>query len=146
MKKLIIILVFFTQVLVSFELFSQESRTIESRVTEFLENIPVIHIQLSDTIMKELVFLGEEGIRQICNQIVPAGTRDDSRPRFVLENYTRFVSGQLYKKEKVIWERICINYASGSNDAGVKNFFMTQLQRIGGNDAIALVSKEFENK
>ena len=145
MKNRIIILIFFSQVLVSSELFSQDNRTIESRVTEFLEHIPVNQLQLSDTLMNEMALLGEAGIRLICDKIVPEGAGDDSRPGFVLENYTRFVTGEQHVKEKLIWERICINYASGNIDAGVKKFFMNQLKMIGGKDALTLVHKEFEN-
>jgi hypothetical protein len=127
------------------ESFSQVCKTPDNKVAEFLNRIPVNHSQISDELMNEMMLFGEPGIRLICDQIVPSGKGDDSRPRFAAQNYTRFVSREEHEKEKLIWEKICIIYTAGNNDVGVKYFFMSQLQIIGGKDALALVLKEFEN-
>jgi HEAT repeat protein len=94
-----------------------------------------------------MLSLGETGIKQICDQILPAGTGDDTRPRFAVESLTRFLSGKGKETEQAAWEKTCISYATGQKDNGVKDFFMKQLQLIGGNQSaeamkIFLVSKE----
>ncbi len=35
-----------------------------------------------------------------------------------------------------MWEKICISYATGQKDNGVKDFFMKQLQLIGGDASV----------
>jgi HEAT repeat protein len=79
-----------------------------------------------------MLSLGETGIKQICNQVIPNGTGDDTRPRFAVESFSRFLSQKGKETERLMWEKICIGYATGQKDSGVKDFFMKQLQNIGG--------------
>ncbi|TFG43841.1 MAG: DUF1080 domain-containing protein, partial [Bacteroidia bacterium] len=79
--------------------------------------------------------------------VIPVGTGDDTSPRFAVETLSRFLSQKGKETEKVMWEKICISYATGQKDYGVKDFFMKQLQLIGGNQSaeamkIYLGSKE----
>ena len=97
--------------------------------------------------MGDMLSLGETGIRQICDQIIPSGTGDDTRPRFAVESLTRFLSRKGRETEKPEWEKICISYAVSQKDYGVKDFFMKQLQLIGGDQSaeamkVYLSSKE----
>ncbi len=69
-----------------------------------------------------MMSLGETGIRQICNQIVPAGTGDDTRPRYAVESLSRYLSGNNPGNAKDVWENICINYATEQTDFGVQDF------------------------
>ena len=82
--------------------------------------------------MVDMLSLGEPGIKQICDQVVPAGTGDDTHPRIAIESLSRFLSGKNYENEKPMWEKVCINYATEITDFGVKDFFMKQLQLFGG--------------
>ncbi len=42
--------------------------------------------------MGDMLALGEAGIRLICDQIIPAGTGDDTKARFAVESLSRFLS------------------------------------------------------
>src|SRR5665647_433114 len=100
--------------------------------------------------MVEMLSLGETGLRQICNEVIPLGTGDDTRPRFAIESLSRFLSGKNWENEKPMWEKICISYATGQPDFGVKDFFMKQLQQFGGSESAEavksyLLSKEICN-
>ena len=85
-----------------------------------------------DKLMTDMLSLGETGINQICDQVVPAGTGDDTRPRFAIESLSRFLSGKNDEASKEMWENICIRYAVKKSDSGVTDFFMKQLQVFGG--------------
>ena len=82
--------------------------------------------------MVDMLSLGEPGIRQICDQVIPAGTGDDTRPRFAIEVFHGFFHGRIRRMRKHMWEKICISYATEQKDSGVKDFFMKQLQLFGG--------------
>jgi HEAT repeat protein len=115
--------------------FPQDQRTIETRVADLLARFPAGSFQLSDRLMADMIALGETGIKQVCEQIIPAGTGDDTKARFAVESLSRFLSAKGKDPERRMWERICISYASDKKDNGVKDFFMKQLQLIGGDQA-----------
>ncbi len=99
--------------------------------------MPANDLKLTDKLMGDMLSLGETGIQRICDQIIPAGTGDDTRPRFAVEVSSRFLSQKGKENEKAFWEKICIRYATDKKDYGVKDFFMKQLQIIGGDQSVA---------
>jgi HEAT repeat protein len=142
-----ILLISFSLLLISLEAFPQDKRTIETKVADLLARMPSNDQQFTERLMVDLLSLGETGIKQICDQVIPAGTGDDTRPRFAIESLSRFLSGKNYENEKPMWEKVCISYATGQTDFGVKDFFMKQLQLFGRSQSaeamkIYLMSKE----
>jgi HEAT repeat protein len=112
--------------------FSQDKRTLETKVADLVAQFPVNDLQYLDKLMSDMISIGEEGQKRICDQIIPAGTGDDTKQRFAVESYSRFLSSNGKENERSSWETICISYASTKDDAGVKDFFMKQLQTVGG--------------
>ena len=147
MKIKKIIIISFTLLLISLLSFAQDKRTIETKVADLLARLPGNDQQFTDKLMVDMLSLGEPGIRQICDQVVPAGTSDDTRPRIAIESLSRFISGKKYENERRMWESVCIEYATEITDFGVKDFFMKQLQLFGGKQSaeamkVYLLSKE----
>jgi len=132
--------------LVSSLSYSQDNRTMETKVEDLLARLPANGIHYTDKLMEDMLLLGEYGIKQICDQIVPGGTGDDTRPRFAVESFTRFLSAKGKEKERDIWEKICISYATGKENPGVKDFFMKQLQLIGGVLSVEAVKVYLDSK
>ncbi len=50
------------------------------------------------------------------------------------------------KQERAMWEKVCIGYATGKQDPGVKDFFMKQLQLIGGAESAEAVKAYLGNR
>jgi HEAT repeat protein len=111
--------------------YSQDKRTLETKVADLLAQLPANDLQYTDKLMGDMLALGEEGIRKICNQIIPAGTGDDTSPRFAVESFSRYLSQKGKENEKAMWEKICISYATSQRDHGVIDFFIKQLQLVG---------------
>ena len=127
--------------------FPQDNRTTETKVADLLARLPANDQKFTDKLMVDMMSLGESGIRQICDQVIPAGSGDDTRPRFAIESLSRFLSANNMENQRPIWEKICISYATDKTDFGVKDFFMKQLQLFGGSQSadamkIYLISKE----
>jgi HEAT repeat protein len=133
MNLLKIIFAGFFLLLLTFESYSQDKRTTETKVADILSRLPANDLTLNNKLMGDMLLLGEAGIKTICNQVIPAGKGDDTSPRYAVESLSRFVSQKGKEAEKVMWEKICIGYATGQKDFGVQDFFMKQLQLVGGN-------------
>jgi len=124
--------------------YAQDKRTIETKVADLLAQLPSNDAKYTEKLMGDMVGLGESGIKLICSQVIPAGTGDDTRARFAVESLSRFLSQKGKETEKALWEKVCIGYATGEKDNGVKDFFMKQLQIIGG-DATVEAMKTYLN-
>ena len=115
--------------------FSQDKRTLETKVADLLAQFPATSLAYTDKLMEDMAGLGEAGLRQICDQIIPSGTGDDTKARFAIDTFSRFLSGKGKEAGRTLWEEICISYATKKNDPGVKDFFIKQLQLIGSEQA-----------
>lgn len=150
MKILRIVSISFCLFMIFVHAFPQDNRTTETKVADLLGRLPADGQKFTDKLMADMLSIGETGIRQICDQIVPAGTGDDTQPRFAIESFSRFLSTKSMENERAVWEKVCINYATVKTDFGVKDFFMKQLQVFGGSQSAEamknyLLSKELCN-
>src|SRR5450759_1665850 len=146
MKIKKILIVSFSLLLLSFASFSQDKRTTETKVADLLARLPANDQQFTDKLMEDMLSLGDAGIKQICDQIIPAGTGDDTHARYAVESLSRFLSQKGKETAKADWEKTCINYAIGQKVNEVKDFFMKQLQLIGGNQSAEAMKIYLGNK
>jgi HEAT repeat protein len=132
--------------LASVALHSQDNRTLETKVADLLARLPANDIPLTDKLMVDMLSLGDPGWKLICNQVIPAGTGDDTRPMFAVESLSRFLSRNGNTEGRKEWEKNCIYYAVSQKDFGVKDFFMKQLQLIGGDASVEAMKSYLETK
>jgi HEAT repeat protein len=132
-KKLLVVI---SLLAITLSAFPQDKRTIETKVADLLARLPANDRQLTNNLMIDMLSLGENGLRMICDQVVPAGTGDDTRPRFAIASLSRFLSGKNLVDQRPLWEDVCISYASNQTDPGVKDFFMKQLQQFGSDKSV----------
>ena len=128
-KRIIVIAV--SLLLVTLTTYSQDKRTLETKVADLLARFPANDLQLTDKLMVDMLSLGDAGLKQICDNIIPAGTGNDTPQRFAVETMSRYLSQKGKESECSMWESLCISYADSKPDNGVKDFFMKQLQLVG---------------
>jgi len=116
--------------------FSQDLRTTETKVADLLARLPAADNSSTGNLMNGMIALGEYGIRMICDQVIPAGTGDDTKARFAVESLSRYLSAGTDVVAKAMWEKICLGYAVSGEDYGVKDFFIRQLQLTGTSEAV----------
>jgi HEAT repeat protein len=126
--------------------FSQDRRLLETKIADLLAQLPANDTRYTDKLMGDMFSLGETGIKIICDQVIPAGTGDDTRARFAVESLSRFLSQKGKEAERASWEKICIVYTTGQKDNGVKDFFMKQLQIVGGDATVAAMKSYLNDK
>lgn len=136
MKIKTIILACLTLLVVSGTTYSQDRRTLQTRIADLLARFPANDLAYTDQLMGEMFALGDEGLKMICDQIILAGTGDDTRARFAVESLSRFLSQKGKETERTSWEKLCIAYATSQKENGVKDFFMKQLQTVGGDATV----------
>ncbi len=132
--------------LIPFNAFTQDKRTTETKVADLLARLPANDFQFADKLMGDMLLLGEEGLKKICDQVIPAGTGDDTPSRYAIESLSRFVSRKGHEADKTMWENMCISFAVGQKDIGVKDFFMKQLQLVGGDKSVEAMKVYLINK
>jgi HEAT repeat protein len=111
--------------------YSQDKRTLETKVADLLARFPAIDLQLTDKLMDEMLSLGDAGLKQVCDNIIPAGTGNDTPQRFAVESMSRYLSQKGKESDRIMWEKMCIAYTAAKSDNEVKDFFMKQLQLVG---------------
>lgn len=146
MKNRNILFLSITFLLLTLQSYSQDKRTIETKVADLLAQLPASDIQYNNKLMSDIISFGDAGMKQICNQIIPIGTGDDVRPRFAVESLSRFLSQNGKDNEKANWEQLCINYAVNQKDYTVKDFFMKQLQLVGTDSSVEAMRNYLTDK
>jgi HEAT repeat protein len=126
--------------------FSQDKRTIETKIADLLAQLPANDLQYTSKLMGDMLALGEQGIKKICDQIIPDGKGDDTKARFAVESFSRFLSGPGKEKDRSEWEKICLTYVLSQNDPGVKDFFIKQIQLIGGDASVEFLKKYLSDR
>ena len=136
----------FALILITVSAHPQDIRLPETKVADLLARFPANDAEYTNKLMGDMLSLGEEGIKSICNRIIPAGTGDDTKARFAVESLSRFLSQKGKENQRGMWETICITYATGQKDNGVKDFFMKQLQLIGSDSSVGPLKSYLQDK
>ncbi|HKK42001.1 MAG TPA: family 16 glycoside hydrolase, partial [Bacteroidales bacterium] len=126
--------------------FSQDNRTLETKVADLLARLPAHDTQLTDKLMEDMLSLGEPGWKIICDQVIPSGTGDDTQARFAIESFSRYLSKDKDAKGRNDWEKNCISYAVSKTDFNVRDFFMKQLQLVGGTASLEAMKQYIGSK
>jgi hypothetical protein len=103
---------------------TQDVRTTDTKVADLLAQLPSTDKVNTDKLVSQMLSLGDAALKKICDQIIPAGSGDDNRPRFAVESISRYLSQYGKDSEKLSWEQICISYATTQKDYSVKDFFI----------------------
>jgi HEAT repeat protein len=115
---------------------AQDVRLIATKVADLLAQMPSKDNSYTEKLMNDMLSLGDAGIRQICDQIVPVGSGNDTGARFAVESFSRFLSKPGKEQEKLNWEKMCLGYVADRKDFTVKDFFMKQLQLTGSDISV----------
>lgn len=115
---------------------SQDVRALKTKVADLLARMPAESREMTSKLMEEMYSLGDEGTTMICQQVVPAGTGDDTRARYAVSSLTYHLSLADDKTRKEVWEQQCIKFLYRNTDPEVKSYFMNQLSLIGSEASV----------
>ncbi len=121
---------------------AQDVRTIETKVADLLAKMPAKDQEHLNALMEEMYSLGARGTSLICEQVIQAGTGDDSRARYAVSSLTGYLSKGSDMAKKKVWEEQCLDFIRSAVSYEVRTFFIRQLNLI-GSDAALEVLKPF---
>lgn len=115
--------------------YNQDVRTLETKVADMLARMPVYNQDDLFTYMKLMTDIEDRGWDKVCSGIIEPGTGDDTRARFLVESYSRYLSEGIRPEIRDRWEAKCIEFISSSDGLNTKRFFFNQLKIAGGEKA-----------
>ncbi|MBM4085970.1 MAG: HEAT repeat domain-containing protein, partial [Planctomycetes bacterium] len=92
-------------------------------------------------IAAELVASGPEGIRAVCQRLVPPGTGDDAKEQQALSGLAMYVSRPGAEAERKMFVEVLVEALETAGDNEVKAFLIRQLQLAGKDEAVGPLSK-----
>src|SRR5512133_2891036 len=125
---------------------AQDIRTTETKVADLLAKMPAKDQDQLNILMDEMYSLGERGISLICDEVVPAGTGDDTRARYAISSLTGYLSKGSDIGGKSFWEGQCLNFIRSADNNEVRTFFIRQLNLIGSDAALEVLKPYVTNE
>ncbi len=120
--------------------YSQDQRTLETKVADVLTQVPTYDLDHRDRVMEEMISLGMEGLQQFANMIVPPGTGDDTRARFALGSLALYVGQSGHDEGRKLLTGLFNDVLISNTDKEVKAFFLYHLSFFSDEDCVESVS------
>jgi HEAT repeat protein len=137
MKYLKHILTVALTVLLMAPTFSQDRRTLETKVADILAQFPAQNNEHTDRLVSEIAQLGPDGIARFCNLIVTPGTGDDTQARYALNSLAQFAGAPGQENIRGMVENALLTALAKASDKEVKAFFIGRLAYCGQSATIS---------
>ena len=110
-----------------------------------LEKMPAANAQLEYELDAKLIKAGPDAIKEICDLIVPPGTGDDTKARYVLRSLCSYTSRPGADAEQKMYASVLTEALAKAADNEVKFVFITQLKLVGGSETVLALSGYLNN-
>ncbi len=121
--------------------YSQDNRTLETRVADILAQFPAQNAEYTNRLMAEIISLGPDGIARFCDMIIPPGTGDDVQARYALGSLARYAGAPGHDQDRKIVETSLLAALDKATDNEVKAFFIRRLALCGSSAATEALEK-----
>ncbi len=98
-----------------------------------------------NTLMKEIVTLGEPGLNAIIASIKPAGEGDDSQARFALGSMAFYLTNSKPGNEQNVFAKTIAGALNKNSNDEVNDFYLGLLQIAGTNEVVPIVAEYLKN-
>ena len=139
MKRFIVII--FVLLFVGLPSFSQDNRTLETKIADILAQMPADDLSYRDRLVDELFSLGDKGFAELASLIVAPGTGDDAAARMAINSMARYASQKGEEKEKAFLEKNLLTAITAAQDKEVQRFLIHQLNLVACDGSIPLLKK-----
>lgn len=121
-----------------------QNRTTSTIVADVLVQLPAETPQQYNQLMTDLVATGEAGLMQLINSMNPPGSKSNEKHEFAISGWTNFVSKDATKSIETA--NIYAKALSLQLDNETKAFIIRQLEKIGGEESIDVLSGLLTNE
>ena len=125
---------------------AQDKRTLTTKVADVLAQFPAKNMNSADQLIQEIIGLGEEGITQFCNMIIPAGTGDDTQARYAIESLAVYSGAPEREEARKLVAGTFLRAIEKAKDNEVKTFFIERLKFCGGDESIAPLARLLDDE
>ncbi|TCS86735.1 HEAT repeat protein [Anseongella ginsenosidimutans] len=113
------------------------NRTVSTRIADLLAQMPAENGAELKQHAQEMAELGEAGIVQLADMLAAPGKGDNSRLEYAIGGFSFYVTQPGQEKWRALAQRAyCLSLEKEENK-DVKAFLISQLQIVGGEDAVA---------
>lgn len=146
MKKLLLLLAFNLLFITAFQVKAQkDNRTISTRIADVLAQLPAKNEADLKTAMKEMEGLGEAGLMQLPQQMVPGSKADNSKLEYAIMGYTAYVSAKGREALRRSAESAWCKSAPLLRDKKQVSFLLSMLEIIGTDQAVECVTSYLDD-
>ncbi|WP_423126374.1 DUF1080 domain-containing protein [Gaoshiqia sp. Z1-71] len=121
--------------------FSQDTRTIGTKVADILAQFPAPDAEHTNRLMAGITDLGPEGLAKVFNLLVPAGTGDDTQVRYAVGGLARYAGAPGREKVREQVENSFLAALNEASDREVKDFLIRQLAFCGQSATVDALAK-----
>ncbi|MDP2338337.1 MAG: DUF1080 domain-containing protein [Bacteroidota bacterium] len=121
--------------------FSQDNRSLETKVADILAQFPAQNGEHMAKMMLQMIETGAPGITKFCDLIVPLGTGNDTQARFALESLAQYAGAANREKERQLVESSLLKALEKASDKEVKSFFILRLKYCGGSETVVSMGR-----
>jgi len=121
-----------------------DQRTNETKIADIVMQLPVKNTETLSLLMQELIQL-DNVIPNLVSKLLPPGQGDDSQIRTAISDLSQYASQENTSGDKKkIADALC-KAIQGAKSDDIKNFLLTQLQPVAGDESIATAAQYLEN-
>ncbi len=106
-------------------------------ITDLVNRLPANDAKTAETAYAQVLKSGPPALDAVCAMIVPPGTGDDSKARFLLSGLAFHVIRPGAETERTLYTTAILKALSGAKDRETRAFFIRQLRWAGGAESVA---------
>ncbi len=121
-------------------------KAMDVSLEDILGKMPPDTIPAGNEIAASLIAIGPEGLGQLCDQIVPPGTGDDTKARWAVTILNKFAISYAAESDRLMVAQAMIAALDKAEDDEVKAFLIRQLQVVGREEAVLALAPYLTNE
>jgi HEAT repeat protein len=106
-------------------------------ITELVGQLPANDAKTSEAAYTRVLKAGSSALDAVCAMIVPPGSGDDSKARFLLSGLAFHVVRPGAEADRKLYAAAILKALSGAKDRETRAFFIRQLRWAGGTESVA---------
>ena len=108
--------------------YSQINRTTDTKIADILAQMPAKNTQQATALMEDVLSLKKEGVRKLCDMLIPLGSGDDSQVRYTINSLAMYVGQKNNTSSKNTVEEALLTSIKKTKFKEVKTFLIERLQ------------------
>lgn len=122
------------------------NRTLETKVADILNETPAQDGEKMDAMIREMLILGSPGIDMLTSMLVPPGTGDDSKVRYMLGSMAFYVTQNSKKTENDLYTTALLNKLTGCTNTQISSFLIGRLQITANETAVPELARRLKDR